>query len=171
MHPAAAVDVDPMRLRPRTRNTATTRTGLGWCVWLALVAVGLQAPSISVRHCHAGGSDPHHHGLAENFASGLIDEGDDLALPHGHRVVWGFDLHEPTGSPADCPADEPSTPAGVISANLALAAEGPEGPVLAGPTPQARAATPHPVSPARGTPKMPPSFRDFSSLRTPVLRV
>lgn len=169
-----------MRARPAPLAHALARSGWSWCVWLALVAVGLQAPSVTVRHCHAGGSDPHSHGAHEAHEEygavanhGLTPAAmeEDLALPHGHRVVWGFDLHEPTGCPADSPLDENFAPVGVISGSLAPVADSPEGMAVALPRDGSLAISFCPLTSQAFAPKFPPYFPDFSSVRSPVLRV
>ena len=101
---------------------ACARPAWGGCLWLALVAVVLQAPSISVRHCHAGGADDHHHAwLPEEEHPDSWE--DDLALPHGHRVVWGWDLHDPSGQEPDGLPGQDQPPAGVIQTSLSPAEE------------------------------------------------
>ena len=98
-------------------------------VCLALVALCLQAPSLTVHHSHAGGSHAHHHGI--NHQQGFspfhadesvhADETGDLNLPHSHRLIWGFDFHQPAGpQPVNSPPG-PSVPAARIAALLAPA--------------------------------------------------
>lgn len=105
-------------------------------VCLALVALCLQAPSLTVHHSHAGGSHAHHHGI--NHQQGFspfhadqpvhADEPDDLNLPHSHRLIWGFDFHQPAGpQPVNSPP-EPSVPAASIAAIMAPAMHAIENP-------------------------------------------
>ncbi|MFM8931988.1 MAG: hypothetical protein ACKOS8_08955 [Gemmataceae bacterium] len=100
-----------------TAVAAAARPFRGAGVWLALVVVALQAPSISVHHCHDGGSEDHHHAVWQGDNQPAHPHAGDLAPSHGHRVVWGWDLHDPSSHDAEGEPGDAPCPAGVIQAS------------------------------------------------------
>jgi len=102
-------------------DAAGARSLRGLGVWLALLVVALQAPSISIHHCHDGGSEDHHHIVWQKAGQPAQENTGDLAPSHGHRVVWGWDLHDPSGHDSVNEPGGDHCPAGVIQASQAPA--------------------------------------------------
>lgn len=111
-----------LKLQARPVNYRTPSLH-GWWVCLALCAMILQAPTLTVRHAHAGGEVPHHHGVLGCGPSCAAQTARDIDLHqpgHGHRLVWGLELHDPAeDSSRDTTTDHPDNP------GLICAAQGP----------------------------------------------
>ncbi|RLS36672.1 MAG: hypothetical protein DWH82_12735 [Planctomycetota bacterium] len=129
--PAPVCLNDKCDLRCGSMAGAGTNNGFGqtsfWLGCLALLAVCMQAPTLMVRHTHAGGAIPHRHGSPDlagvdrppGGADSDSAEDADPWVVHGHRLFWGLELHEPVDCQIpDHQVNDPSTAMGDIDGTL-----------------------------------------------------